>query len=127
MSIEGVFKFNKDVMEDNAEAAKKLFEVNSRYLSECISLAQEAQEKLGGATTASGVMEVQKDYSKGLWEASKANYQANSDIMKDSYKTAGESMKNAFEYMKDFMPVYAPAESKVPAKPTKAAGKAANS
>ena len=89
MSIEGVFKFNKDVMEDNAEAAKKLFEVNSRYLSECISLAQEAQEKLGGATTATGVMEVQKDYSKGLWEASKANYQANSDIMKDSYKTAG--------------------------------------
>ena len=109
MSIEGVFKFNKDVMEDNAEAAKKLFEVNSRYLSECISLAQEAQEKLGGATTATGVMEVQKDYSKGLWEASKANYQANSDIMKD------------------FMPGYAPAESKVPAKPTKAAGKAANS
>ena len=52
-------------------------------------------------STATGMMEVQKDYSKGLWEASKANYQANSDIMKDSYKTAGESMKSAFEYMKE--------------------------
>jgi len=127
MSMNGVFKFNKDLMEDNAEAAKKLFEINSKYLTECISLAQEAQEKLVGATTAAGMMEVQKDYSKGLWEASKANYQANSDIMKESYKTASESMKSAFEYMKDFMPSFAPGQSKTPSKSTKSAAKAANS
>ena len=31
MTMEGVFKLNKDLMEENAESMKKLYEINSQY------------------------------------------------------------------------------------------------
>ena len=65
-------------------------------------------------------MELQREYNKGLCEATKTNYQANSEVMKDSYQAASESMKEVFESMKSMMPMYSP---KVEPKPKKA-GKA---
>ena len=126
MGIESAFKFNKEMMEENAESMQKLFEINSKYFSECISLAQTAQEKLVEAKTATGVMEIQKEYSKGVWEATKSNYSANSEIMKDSYKSAGDSMKTAFEQMKEFMPSFGMSDEPVKSKPAKTTTKAAS-
>ena len=120
MAMENVFKVNKDMIEDGTESMKKLFEVNSQYFSECIELAQTAQGKLVEIKTAAGLMELQREYNKGLWEATKTNYQANSEVMKDSYQAASESMKEVFESMKSMMPMYSP---KVEPKPKKA-GKA---
>ena len=108
MAMENVFKVNKDMMEDGAESMKKLFEVNSQYFSECIELAQTAQGKLVEIKTAAGLMELQREYNKGLWEATKTNYQANSEVMKDSYQAASESMKEVFESIKSMMPMYSP-------------------
>ncbi len=106
MAMENVFKVNKDMMEDGAESMKRLFEVNSQYFSECIELAQTAQGKLVEIKTAAGLMELHREYNKGLWEATKTNYQANSEVMKDSYQAASESMKELFESMKSTIPMY---------------------
>ena len=32
MTMEGVFKLNKDMMEENAESMKKLYEINSQFV-----------------------------------------------------------------------------------------------
>ena len=121
MTMEGVFKLNKDLMEENAESMKKLYEINSQYFSECVELAQTAQGKLVEVKTAGGLMELQREYNKGLWEATKTNYQANTDVMKDSYKTAGDSMKEVFESMKAMMPMFSTKEEPEPKKTAKAA------
>jgi len=121
MTMEGVFKLNKDLMAENAESMKKLYEINSQYFSECVELAQTAQGKLVEVKTAAGLMELQREYNKGLWEATKTNYQANTDVMKDSYKTAGDSMKEVFESMKDMMPMFSTKEEPQPKKTAKAA------
>mgnify|MGYP001431699332 FL=1 len=121
MTMAGVFKLNKDLMEENAESLKKLYEINSQYFSECVVLAQTAQGKLVEVKTAAGLMELQREYNKGLWEATKTNYQANSDVMKDSYKTAGDSMKEVFESMKAMMPMFSTKEEPEPKKTAKAA------
>ena len=121
MTMEGVFKLNKDLMEENAESMKKLYEINSQYFSECVELAQIAQGKLVEVKTAAGLMELQREYNKGLWEATKTNYQANTDVMRDSYKTAGDSMKEVFESMKSMMPMFSAKEEPQPKKTAKAA------
>ena len=121
MTMEGVFKLNKDLMAENAESMKKLYEINSQYFSECVELAQTAQGKLVEVKTAAGLMELQREYNKGLWEATKTNYQANTDVMKDSYKTAGDSMKEVFESMKGMMPMFSTKEEPQPKKTAKAA------
>ena len=113
MTMEGVFKLNKDLMEENAESMKKLYEINSQYFSECGKLVE--------VKTAAGLMELQREYNKGLWEATKTNYQANTDVMKDSYKTAGDSMKEVFESMKDMMPMFSAKEEPQPKKTARAA------
>ena len=41
--------------------------------------------------------------------------------MKDSYKTAGDSMKEVFESMKDMMPMFSTKEEPQPKKTAKAA------
>ena len=121
MTMEGVFKLNKDMMEENVESMKKLYEINSQYFSECVELAQTAQGKLVEVKTAAGLMELQREYNKGLWEATKTNYQANTDVMKDSYKTAGDSMKEVFESMKSMIPMFSAKEEPQPKKTAKAA------
>jgi hypothetical protein len=68
-----------------------------------MALAQTAQEKLATAKTPAALVELQKEYSKELWEATKENYQATGEIMKESYTKSSALMKEAYDGAKDMM------------------------
>ena len=114
MNIEGTVKLTQEMTKNAAELTKSLFERSTAYYSQCMTLAQTAQEKLASATTPAALMELQKDYSKELWEATKENYQVTGEIMKSSYTKSSALMKDAFDTAKDMM---TPEAAETPAKP----------
>ena len=77
MYNEASLGFSKKMMESGADTMTKVYEQNADYLTNCAGLAQTAQEKMTGISSMSGLMELQRDYSKGLWEATKSAYQEN--------------------------------------------------
>ena len=121
MYSEASLSFSKKMMESGSDTMTKIYEQNADYMSSCVSLAQTAQEKMTGISSMSGLMELQKDYSKGLWEATKSAYQENVKLMKESYETNSSLMKEAYSSMKD----YAPAFPQQEVKPKKTKEKAA--
>ncbi len=96
-------KFTQDMAQGAAELSKSLFERSTAYYSQCMTLSQSAQEKLATAKTPAALMELQKEYSKELWEATKENYQVTGEIMKESYSKSSAIMKEAFDSAKDMM------------------------
>ena len=97
MNIEGTMKFTQDMAQGAAELSKNLFERSTAYYSQCMTLAQTAQDKLASAKTPAALIELQKEYSKEIWEATKENYQVTGEIMKNSYTKSSALMKEAFE------------------------------
>ena len=115
MNMEGTMKLTQDMTEGAVELSKNLFERSTAYYSQCMALAQTAQEKLATAKTPAALVELQKEYSKELWEATKENYQVTSEIMKESYTKSSALMKEAYDGAKDMMTpeaTTAPAKSK---------------
>ena len=121
MYSEASLSFSKKIMESGSDMMTKMYEQNADYLSSCVSLAQTAQDKMTGISSMSGLMEFQKDYSKGLWEATKSAFQENVKLMKESYEMNSSLMKEAYSSMKDFTPAFPQQE----AKPRKTKEKAA--
>ena len=121
MYNEASLGFSKKMMESGTDTMTKMYEQNADYLTNCAGLAQTAQEKMTGISSMSGLMELQRDYSKGLWEASKSAYQENMKLMKESYETSSTLMKEAYTSMKDYTPDFPPAESKAKKPKEKAA------
>ena len=70
------------MMESGTDTMTKMYEQKADYLTNSEGLAQTAQEKMTGISSVSGLMELQMDYSKGLWEATKSAYQENLKLMK---------------------------------------------
>ena len=121
MYSEASLSFSKKIMESGSDMMTKMYEQNADYLSSCVSLAQTAQDKMTGISSMSGLMELQKDYSKGLWDATKSTFQENVKLMKESYEMNSSLMKEAYSSMKDFTPAFPQQE----AKPRKTKEKAA--
>ena len=108
MNMEGTMKLTQEITDGAVELSKNLFERSTAYYSQCMSLAQTAQEKLATAKTPAALIELQKEYSKELWEATKENYQVSGEIMKESYARSSALMKEAYDGAKDMMTPEAP-------------------
>ena len=103
MNMEGTVKLTQEIAEGALELSKGLFERSTAYYSQCMSLAQSAQEKLASAKTPAELIELQREYSKELWEATKENSQITGEIMKESYAKSSALMKEAYDGAKDMM------------------------
>ena len=99
MATQSSYDFSKEMLDSGMAAMQKFYDSNSSYYAECITLGQAAQEKFLDTKTLSEIVEVQREYAKGLWNATKSVYKTNSDLAKDSYSESSTFMKKMFEEM----------------------------
>ena len=97
MATQTGYEFSKEMLESGMAAMQKFYDSNSSYYTECFTLGQVAQEKFLDTKTLSEMVEVQREYAKGLWSATKTVYKTNSDLAKDSYSESSAFMKKMFE------------------------------
>ena len=97
MATQTGYEFSKEMLESGMAAMQKFYDSNSSYYTECFTLGQAAQERYLDTKTLSEMVEVQREYAKGLWNATKTVYKTNSDLVKDSYSESSAFMKKMFE------------------------------
>ena len=97
MTTQSGYEFSKEMLESGMASMQKFYDSNSSYYTECFTLGQAAQERYLDTKTLSEMVEVQREYAKGLWNATKTVYKTNSDLVKDSYSESSAFMKKMFE------------------------------
>ena len=97
MTTQPGYEFSKEMLESGMASMQKFYDSNSSYYTECLTLGQAAQERYLDTKTLSEMVEVQREYAKGLWNATKTVYKTNSDLVKDSYSESSAFMKKMFE------------------------------
>ena len=97
MTTQSGYEFSKEMLESGMASMQKFYDSNSSYYTECLTLGQAAQERYLDTKTLSEMVEVQREYAKGLWNATKTVYKTNSDLVKDSYSESSAFMKKMFE------------------------------
>ena len=121
MYSEAGLSFSKKMMESGSDTMTKMYEQNADLHVQLRQLGSNGPGKNDRNLEHVGTHGTQKDYSKGLWEATKSAYQENVKLMKESYETNSSLMKEAYSSMKD----YAPAFPQQEVKPKKTKEKAA--
>ena len=97
MTTQSGYEFSKEMLEAGMASMQKFYDSNSSYYTECFTLGQATQERYLDTKTLSEMVEVQREYAKGLWNATKTVYKTNSDLVKDSYSESSAFMKKMFE------------------------------
>ena len=93
--IEKSIELNKALFELNSSTFKKLAELDSESFQSYMDLNKTTSEKMMEIKSVAAWLEMQRGYSKSLWDASQSAFKAKSEICQQAYEQAGQLIKEA--------------------------------
>ena len=93
--IEKSLELNKALFELNSATFKKLAELDTESFQGYMDLNKSTSEKMMEIKSVAAWMDMQRSYSKSLWDDSQSAFKAKTEICQQAYEEAGQMIKDA--------------------------------
>ena len=110
--MENQMKLGRDLFEINTQVARRMSEIAGEGIKQYFETNQEFAKRLTEVRDVTTFVELQRDYSKTLYNGLTERLQTQGEVVKDAVERGGEVLRGAFSTADEVVADEAPAADK---------------